>query len=58
MFHVTRILPVDTARAEEPEPSEIPKEDCLETAALWALRRRANLPYLPPQRLPAIARVA
>ena len=32
------------------------KDRCLESAALWVLKRRAKLPYLPPQRLPAVAR--
>lgn len=32
------------------------KERCLDSAALWVLKRRAKLPYLPPQRLPAVAR--
>ena len=25
------------------------KEHCLESAALWELKRRANLPYRPPR---------
>ena len=32
------------------------KERCLDSAALWVLKRRAKLPYLPPQRLPVVAR--
>ncbi len=32
------------------------KQLCLESASLWVLKRRANLPYLPPRRLPAVAR--
>jgi hypothetical protein len=31
------------------------KEHCLESASLWVLNRRANLPHLPPQHLPAVA---
>jgi len=43
------------------EDRRLPSEDelrdrCLESAALWVLKRRAKLPYLPPQRLPAVAR--
>ena len=32
------------------------KRHCLGSASLWVLKRRANLPYLTPQRLPAVAR--
>ncbi len=32
------------------------KQHCLEPASLWVLKRRANLPYLPPRRLPAVTR--
>ena len=43
------------------EDSRLPSQEelrdrCLESAALWVLKRRAKLPYLPPQRLPAVAR--
>jgi hypothetical protein len=38
-----------------PTPETL-KQQCLDTASLWVLRRRANLPYLPPRRLPAVAR--
>ncbi len=31
------------------------KEHCLDSASLWVLKRRANLPHLPPQHLPAVA---
>lgn len=34
------------------------KERCLESAALWVLKRRAKLPYLSPQRLPVVARAS
>ncbi len=40
-----------------PNPDTL-KQHCLEPAAFWVLKRRANLPYLPPQRLPAVARSA
>ena len=44
-----------------PEDDRLPNPDTLkqyilEPAALWVLKRRANLPYCPPQRLPAVAR--
>jgi hypothetical protein len=38
-----------------PDPDAL-KEHCLESASLWVLKRRANLPYLPVRRLPAVAR--
>ena len=46
-----------------PEDDQLPspetlKQHCLESASLWVLKRRANLPYLPPQRLPIVARGA
>ncbi len=31
------------------------KQHCLDPATLWVLKRRANLPYMPPQRLPVVA---
>ena len=31
------------------------RERCLDTASLWALRRRASRPHLAPRRLPAVA---
>ncbi len=37
-----------------PNPDTL-KQHCLDPAALWVLKRRANLPYCPPQRLPAVA---
>jgi hypothetical protein len=40
-----------------PNPDTL-KQHCLDPAALWVLKRRANLPYLPPRRLPAVARGA
>jgi hypothetical protein len=44
-----------------PEDDRLPNPDTLkqyilDPAALWVLKRRANLPYLPPRRLPAVAR--
>jgi hypothetical protein len=39
-----------------PATAETLKEQCLDPAAIWVLKRRAHLPYLPPQRLPAVAR--
>ncbi len=44
-----------------PEDDSLPNPDtlkqyCLDQAALWVLKRRASLPYCPPQRLPAVAR--
>ena len=46
-----------------PEDDSVPnpdtlKQHCIESASLWVLKRRANLPYLPPRRLPAVARGA
>ena len=46
-----------------PEDHSLPNSDtlkkhCLDSASLWVLKRRANLPYRPPQRLPAVARGA
>ncbi len=38
-----------------PNPDTL-KQHCLDPAALWVLKRRANLPYLAPPRLPAVAR--
>jgi len=32
------------------------KHQCLESASLWVLKRRANLPYMRPRSLPAVAR--
>ena len=32
------------------------KQHCLESASLWVLKRRANLPNLQHRRLPAVAR--
>ncbi len=40
-----------------PNPDTL-KQHCLDPAALWVLKRRANLPYLPPRRLPTVARSA
>ena len=45
------------------QKDRLPNQDtlklhCLETASLWVMKRRAKLPYLPPQRLPAVARGA
>ncbi len=40
-----------------PNPDTL-KQHCLEPAALWVLKRRANLPYLAPRRLPNVARSA
>ena len=34
------------------------KAMCLDSASLWLLRRRANLRYRAPQRLPEVARVS
>ena len=42
---------------QTPSPETL-KQNCLESASLWVLKRRANLPYLPPQRLPKVARGA
>jgi len=44
-----------------PEDDSLPNPDTLkqyilDPAALWVLKRRANQPYCPPQRLPAVAR--
>lgn len=32
------------------------KQHCLESASLWVLKRRANLPYMRPRCLPVVAR--
>jgi hypothetical protein len=32
------------------------KQHCLESASLWVLKRRANLPNVQHRRLPAVAR--
>jgi hypothetical protein len=32
------------------------KQHCLESASLWVLKRRANLPSMAPRCLPAVAR--
>jgi len=44
-----------------PEDDGLPDQDtlkqhCLESASLWVLKRRANLPYMRPRCLPAVAR--
>lgn len=46
------------ARPDGPPEVETLRARCLESASLWVLKRRANRPYLPPQRLPVVARVA
>jgi hypothetical protein len=30
------------------------RDHCLDSAESWVLKRRANLPYLPARRLPAV----
>ena len=45
-------------RKKAPDPSEKLKNTCRSTADLWAIKRRANRPYFPPQRLPVTARGA
>ncbi len=42
-----------------PEDDSLPNQDTLrqyilDPAAFWVLKRRANLPSRPPQRLPAV----
>ena len=34
------------------------KQHCIDSTAIWVMKRRANLPYLAPQRLPVVARGA
>jgi hypothetical protein len=58
MFDMSGYAPDDPPRGGAWSAPEVQKEDCLETAALWVLRRRAHLPYLAPQRLPVAARGA
>lgn len=56
--------PRDDPRDEpRDDPRDDPKDDpdmlkrlCREPADLWALKRRARRPFLPPQRLPQAAR--
>ena len=56
MFDMSK---TDIDRAEDGLPSQDElKERCLESAALWALKRRAKLPYRAPQRLPVVARAS
>jgi hypothetical protein len=54
-----RVVVLQPRRLEDetlPNPDTL-KDHCLDSASLWILKRRANLPYLPPRRLPAVARV-
>jgi len=55
-FHVFHNVPPSVpARPVGPAPTMTPerlKRDCLGTAALWAIRRRANRPHRGEQRLP------
>lgn len=44
---------VECARHSDPDTL---KQHCLKSASLWVLKRRRNLPYLPPRCLPAVAR--
>ena len=44
------------ARKDPPHGSDNLKQRCLSSAVLWMLKRRANRPYLGPQRLPVAAR--
>ncbi len=44
-----------TEKQRLPDQDEL-RERCLAPAEVWVLKRRANLPYLGPQRLPAVAR--
>jgi hypothetical protein len=51
----------DDLKTGVPEDDSLPnpntfEQHCLESAARWVLKRRANLPYLPPRRLPAVVR--
>jgi hypothetical protein len=55
------ILKSGILRSGVPDNDGLPDQDtlkqhCLESASLWVLKRRANLPYVPPRRLPAVAR--
>ncbi|MGR3716107.1 MAG: hypothetical protein ACU0B1_05105 [Thermohalobaculum sp.] len=57
MFDTSQIVTLFTEDDRLPNPDTL-KQYCLDPAALWVLKRRANLPYLPPRRLPAVARSA
>lgn len=56
MFDVLSFASDDPHREFLRSTPESLKEQCLHSAALWVLRRRANLPYRAPQRLPVTAR--
>ena len=55
MFDTSQNWTFNTEDDRLPDPDTL-KQHCLESTALWVLKRRANLPYLPPRRLPAVAR--
>ena len=55
MFDTSQIVTLFPEDDRLPNPDTL-KQHCLESAALWVLKRRANLSYLPPQRLPTVAR--
>ena len=57
MFDTSQNVICFTEDDSVPNPDTL-KQHCLESASLWVLKRRANLPYRPPQRLPAVARGA
>ena len=52
--HNVTFLPVEDHLPDQ----DTLKQHCLDSASLWILKRRANLPYLAPRRLPAVARGA
>ena len=39
---------------DSPPTQDTLRDHCLDSADSWVLKRRANLPYLPSRRLPAV----
>ena len=57
MYDTSQNIIYITEDDSAPTPETL-RQHCLDTASLWVLKRRANLPYLSPRRLPAVARGA
>ena len=55
MFDSSKDVVYLTDKKRLPDQDQL-RDACLESAALWSLKRRAHLPYLAPRRLPAVAR--
>lgn len=55
MFDSSETVVYLTDEKRLPTEDEL-REHCVASAEIWVLKRRANLPYLGPQRLPAVAR--